>query len=87
MWQNQKNNHIVANVLLMVAGVLILALIFAIFKGIGIHPNDNAYVRDSQSVANCGQLMDVEYKGHYYIVYDGPHKGGITHSPDCPCLK
>lgn len=30
-------------------------------------------------------LHTAEYNGHYYIIYQGVYKGGITHDPDCPC--
>ena len=29
----------------------------------------------------------IEIKGHDYIVLYGSHKGGITHSESCPCMK
>ena len=27
------------------------------------------------------------YKGHEYLLYESGHRGGIVHSPDCPCQK
>lgn len=40
---------------------------------------DDVYRRDD--------LHTAEYNGHYYIIYEGVYKGGITHDPDCPCRE
>lgn len=33
------------------------------------------------------KIVTAEYRGHSYIVYKGPERGGILHDPDCPCHK
>lgn len=32
-----------------------------------------------------GDVTEVEFRGHIYIIYDGYRQGGITHAGHCPC--
>lgn len=35
---------------------------------------------------NEGDFRYVEYDGHQYLIWRaGSYRGGICHSPDCPC--
>lgn len=35
---------------------------------------------------NVGYFTYVQYDGHEYLIWtNGGHRGGITHSPNCPC--
>ena len=49
------------------------------------HETDNA-MRGGTHLTNVGSFTYVQYDGHEYLVWiNGMHRGGITHSPNCPC--
>ena len=51
------------------------------------HP-DNIKQLESTSteITNEGNFRYVEYDGHQYLIWiTGSYRGGICHSPNCPC--
>ena len=49
------------------------------------HETDNV-MRGGTHLTNVGSFTYVQYDGHEYLVWiNGMHRGGITHSPKCPC--
>ena len=57
------------------------------------HETDNVKRGETDNVmrgeihlTNVGSFTYVQYDGHEYLVWiNGMHRGGITHSPKCPC--
>ena len=67
--------------------LLTLIMFLALLSSCKISPNQE----EAQEITSTFQ--EVNYKGHSYIIfiynnagsYDG--YGGLTHNPDCKCLK
>ena len=46
---------------------------------------DTPHVKEE--VYGNGSVIEVEVKGHIYLIYDGKYKGSIIHAEHCPCRK
>ncbi len=38
-------------------------------------------------VAETGGLQYADFDGHRYVIYSSHGRGGVCHSPTCPCMN
>ena len=49
-------------------------------------PETKQVVKSETYFTNVGSFKYVEFDGHEYLIWiRGSYRGGITHSPKCPC--
>ena len=65
----------------------ILILLLVVICCCGCTRNVDVLVHRGATLSiNVGDFTYVQYDGHEYLIWiNGGHRGGITHSPKCPC--
>lgn len=68
-----------------VAICFILAMLCCCLSGCSL-PQEEQLETSKETLTTEGYMTYVEYDGHEYLIWsNGIYKGGICHSPKCPC--
>ena len=66
---------------------ILVVLFVCIFSGC-VERNVKELHKEQLNITDIGTFRYIEYDGHKYLLWmNNVYQGGITHSPDCPCLK
>lgn len=64
----------------------ILIFLLSIIICCSCYSETKPVVKKETYFTSAGSFKYVEFDGHEYLIWtSGSHRGGITHSPKCPC--